>query len=312
MASHPHPPPSSHGAARISGTGEPVFVRGVLIALSVAFLAVFLILPLANVFVQALGKGWSAYAHSLSHPDSRAAIRLTLLVAAITLPVNVTFGLAAAWAIAKFEFRGKAVLLTLIDLPFSVSPVVAGLMYVLVFGLQGVLGPWLDTHDIQIIFALPGIVLTTVFVTLPFVARELVPVMQATGAEQEQAALTLGASGWTTFWRVTLPSVKWGLLYGIILCNARAIGEFGAVSVVSGHIAGQTDTMPLAVEKLYQEFNATAAFAVASLLALIALATLAIKACLEWNMRRKDRRERDAAANARRGPGPGPVALTAA
>jgi sulfate/thiosulfate transport system permease protein len=275
--------------ATTSGTEEPAVVKWLLIGVSVAFLLVFLILPLANVFVQALAKGWSFYWAALNHANTRSAIRLTLIVAGITLPINVLFGLAAAWAITKFQFRGKAVLLTLIDLPFSVSPVVAGLMYVLVFGLQGLLGPWLDTQDIQIIFALPGIALTTLFVTLPFVARELVPVMQATGSEQEQAALTLGASGWTTFWHVTLPSVKWGLLYGIILCNARAIGEFGAVSVVSGHIAGKTDTMPLAVEKLYQEFNATAAFSVASLLALLALFTLAIKSYLEWKTERNYR-----------------------
>ena len=277
-------------AVKTSGTEEPAVVQWLLIGISVVFLLVLLILPLANVFVQALVKGWSFYWAALNHPNTLSAIRLTLVVAGITLPVNVLFGLAAAWAIAKFQFRGKAVLLTLIDLPFSVSPVVAGLMYVLVFGLQGLLGPWLDAQDIQIIFALPGIALTTLFVTLPFVARELVPVMQATGSEQEQAALTLGASGWTTFWHVTLPSVKWGLLYGIILCNARAIGEFGAVSVVSGHIAGKTDTMPLAVEKLYQEFNATAAFSVASLLALLALFTLAIKSFLEWKTQRNYRR----------------------
>jgi sulfate/thiosulfate transport system permease protein len=281
--------PSARLAARTSGIEEPPAVKWLLIGVSVAFLLVFLILPLVNVFVQALAKGWSFYWAALSHPNTRFAIRLTLWVAAITLPVNVLFGLAAAWAIAKFQFRGKAVLLTLIDLPFSVSPVVAGLMYVLVFGLQGLLGPWLDERDIQIIFAFPGIALTTLFVTLPFVARELVPVMQATGSEQEQAALTLGAGGWKTFWHVTLPSVKWGLLYGIILCNARAIGEFGAVSVVSGHIAGKTDTMPLAVEKLYQEFNATAAFSVASLLALLALLTLTVKSYLEWKTRRNYR-----------------------
>lgn len=270
-----------------SGTDEPVAVKWTLISISLLFLLVFLILPLANVFYQALAKGWAFYWNALHEPNTLAAIRLTLLVTAIVVPINVGFGLAAAWAIAKFDFRGKAVLLTLVDLPFSVSPVVAGLMYVLLFGLQGYLGPWLDQYDLQIIFALPGIVLTTLFVTLPFVAREVIPVMQTTGSEPEQAALTLGASGWQAFWHVTLPSVKWGLLYGIILCNARAIGEFGAVSVVSGHIAGRTDTMPLAIEKLYQEFNATAAFAVASLLALLALVTLAVKSCLEWQTRRE-------------------------
>ncbi len=277
---------SANGIVKTAGTDEPALVKWLLIGVSLAFLLVFLILPLANVFYQALAKGWQFYANSLNESNTLSAIWLTLLVAAIIVPVNVIFGLAAAWAIAKFDFRGKAVLLTVIDLPFSVSPVVAGLMYVLLFGLQGYLGPWLDAHDIQIIFALPGIVLTTLFVTLPFIARELVPVMQATGSEQEQAALTLGASGWKTFWHVTLPSVKWGLLYGIILCNARAMGEFGAVSVVSGHIAGKTETMPLVVEKLYQGFNSTAAFAVASLLAVLALATLVIKSFLEWKTRR--------------------------
>jgi sulfate transport system permease protein len=244
-------------------------------------------LPLANVFAQALARGWSYYVASLAHPDSWAAIRLTLLVAAISVPMNVGFGLAAAWAIAKFEFRGKSLLITLIDLPFSVSPVVAGLMFVVLFGLQGFFGQWLDAHNIKIIFAVPGIILATVFITFPFVARELIPVMQATGSEQEQAALTLGANGWQTFWHVTLPSVKWGLIYGIILCNARAMGEFGAVSVVSGHITGLTDTMPLRVEKLYNEYNAPAAFAVASLLALLALLTLALKTFLEWKQARE-------------------------
>jgi sulfate transport system permease protein len=246
------------------------------------FAAVFLVLPLANVFVQALAKGWSHYVRALATPESRAAIGLTLKVAAISVPLNVVFGLAAAWAVAKFDFKGKTVLVSLIDLPFSVSPVVTGLMYVILFGLQGYLGAWLDQRDLQIIFALPGLVLVTIFVTFPFVARELIPIMQAVGSEQEQAALTLGASGWRTFWEVTLPSVKWGLLYGIILCNARAMGEFGAVSVVSGHITGRTDTMPLRVEKLYNEYQGTAAFAVASLLALLALVTLVVKLGLEW------------------------------
>jgi sulfate transport system permease protein len=257
-------------------------IKWLLICLALAFCLVFLLIPLANVFAQALAKGWAYYFRSLAEPDSWAAIRLTLLVAAITVPLNVLFGLAAAWAIAKFDFRGKSLLITLIDLPFSVSPVVAGLMFVVLFGLQGFFGKWLDAYDIKIIFAVPGIVLATTFVTFPFVARELIPVMQATGTEQEQAALTLGANGWQTFWHVTLPSVKWGLIYGIILCNARAMGEFGAVSVVSGHIAGQTDTMPLRVQKLYVEYNAPAAFAVASLLALLALLTLGIKTWLEW------------------------------
>jgi sulfate transport system permease protein len=255
--------------------------------LALAFAAVFLLLPLANVFAQALAKGWQAYWTAVTESDSLAAIWLTITVALITVPLNVAFGLAAAWAIAKFEFRCKSILITLIDLPFSISPVVTGLMFVLLFGLQGYFGPWLEAHNLKVIFATPGMVLATVFVTVPFVARELIPVMQAAGTEQEQAALTLGASGWQTFCRVTLPSVKWGLLYGVILCNARAMGEFGAVSVVSGHIAGLTDTMPLRVEKLYQEYNSTGAFAMASLLALLALATLAVKTFLEWRTRRE-------------------------
>jgi len=264
-----------------------VFIRWFLIAVALLFSVVFLLLPLVNVFAQALSKGVEAYWRALVDSDSLAAIKLTLLVAAISVPLNVVFGLAASWAIAKFDFRGKSILNTLIDLPFSVSPVVAGLMYVLLFGLQGHFGKWLAEHDIKIIFAVPGIVLATIFVTFPFVARELIPVMQATGSQQEQAALTLGASGWQTFWRVTLPSVKWGLLYGVILCNARAMGEFGAVSVVSGHIVGQTDTMPLRVEKLYNEFNSAAAFAISSLLALLALLTLGIKTLLEWQEARE-------------------------
>jgi sulfate transport system permease protein len=270
------------------GIEESPFAKWVLITVALLFSAVFLLLPLINVFAQAFAKGWSFYVASLSDPDSISAIRLTLLVAAISVPINVVFGFAAAWAIAKFEFRGKTFLITLIDLPFSVSPVVAGLMFVVLFGLQGFFGQWLDAHDIKIIFAVPGIVLATVFVTFPFVARELIPIMQATGTEQEQAALTLGASGWQTFWQVTLPSAKWGLVYGIILCNARAMGEFGAVSVVSGHITGLTDTMPLRVEKLYNEYNGPAAFAVASLLALLALLTLVIKTFLEWSQARRE------------------------
>jgi sulfate transport system permease protein len=269
------------------GTEESPLVKWILISLALGFCLVFLLLPLANVFVQAFTKGWSYYWDSLANPDSWSAIRLTLLVAAISVPINVIFGLAASWTIAKFKFRGRSLLITLIDLPFSVSPVVAGLMFVVLFGLQGFFGRWLDEHDIKIIFAVPGIVLATVFVTFPFVARELIPVMQATGTEQEQAALSLGANGWQTFWHVTLPSVKWGLIYGVILCNARAMGEFGAVSVVSGHITGLTDTMPLRVEKLYNEYNAPAAFAVASLLALLALITLAIKTVLEWKQARE-------------------------
>ncbi len=269
------------------GTEESPFVKWLLIGVAGVFLGLFLLLPLANVFAQALAKGWSACFGALRHPDSIAAIRLTLLVAAICVPLNVLFGLAAAWCIAKFEFKGKSLLITLIDLPFSVSPVVAGLLYIVMFGLQGFYGRWLAEHDIQIIFAVPGIVLATVFVTFPFVARELIPIMQSTGRDQEEAALTLGASGWKTFWHVTLPSVKWGLIYGVILCNARAMGEFGAVSVVSGHITGVTDTMPLRVEKLYNEYNAVGAFAVASLLALLALLTLGLKTLLEWKQARE-------------------------
>jgi sulfate transport system permease protein len=282
LKSNPGP---RHAASR-RGAEESCLVKWTLISVGLVFALVFLLLPLVNVFCQALAKGAGFFAGALADADSGAAIRLTLLVAAITVPLNLVFGLAAAWAIAKFEFRGKSILITLIDLPFAVSPVVSGLLFVLLFGLQGYFGHWLDDHDLQIIFAVPGIVLATLFVTFPFVARELIPVMQATGAEQEQAALTLGASGWQTFWHVTLPSVKWGLLYGVILCNARAMGEFGAVSVVSGHIAGVTNTMPLHVEKLYNEYNGTAAFAVASLLALLALLTLGVKTFVEWRTQR--------------------------
>jgi sulfate transport system permease protein len=278
------------------GTEEPPVVKWTLITVALTFCFVFLLLPLVNVFAQALAKGWAYYWSSLTQPDSWAAIRLTLIVAGISVPLNVLFGLAAAWAVAKFEFRGKSLLITLIDLPFSVSPVVAGLMFVVLFGLQGFFGKWLDAHEIKIIFAVPGIVLATVFVTFPFVARELIPVMQAAGSEQEEAALTLGANGWQTFWHVTLPSVKWGLIYGIILCNARAMGEFGAVSVVSGHITGQTDTMPLRVEKLYNEYDAPAAFAVASLLALLALLTLGVRTFLEWREAREFERAQMTAA----------------
>ncbi len=270
------------------GTEESPFVKWLLIGIALAFSVIFLLLPLVNVFAQAFSKGWAAYWQALVDPDSWAAMKLTLLVSAITVPLNTIFGIAAAWAIAKFDFRGKSLLTTLIDLPFSVSPVVAGLMYVLLFGLQGYFGEWLSARDIRIIFAVPGIVLATVFITFPFVARELIPVMQAAGTAAEQAALTLGASGWKTFWFVTLPSVKWGLIYGIILCNARAMGEFGAVSVVSGHITGQTDTMPLRVEKLYNEYNAVGAFAIASILALLALLTLGIKTWLEVRAAREE------------------------
>lgn len=268
---------------RIASTvAEPFLVRLALILVSLTFLGLFLFVPLAAILFEALKHGLGAYLVSFQEPDAIAAIELTLLATAIALPLNVVFGLSAAWAIAKFEFWGKQVLITLIDLPFSVSPVVAGLIYVLLFGLQGALGPWLAAHDIKIIFAVPGIVLATIFVTFPFVARELIPHMQAQGKDEEEAALVLGATGWQTFWRVTLPSIKWSLLYGVILCNARAMGEFGAVSVVSGHIRGETNTMPLHVEILYNEYNYVAAFAVASLLALLSLVTLAAKSLVEW------------------------------
>jgi sulfate transport system permease protein len=281
--------PRSRESRAASGRGaqEVTWAKWLIIGVAGLFVLTFLVLPLANVFAQGLSRGWRYYWGTLSEPDTEAAIGLTLLVSAIAVPVNVVFGVAAAWAVAKHEFRGKSLLLTLIDLPFSVSPVVAGLMFVLLFGRRGLFGPWLEAGEIQVVFAVPGIVMTTLFVTIPFVARELIPVMQATGSEQEEAALTLGASGWQTFWRVTLPSAKWGLLYGVILCNARAMGEFGAVSVVSGHITGLTDTLPLRVDKLYHEYNMTGAFAVASLLALLALVTLGLKTLLEWRQARE-------------------------
>ncbi|NMM79731.1 sulfate ABC transporter permease subunit CysW [Acidovorax sp. SRB_14] len=266
---------------RISTTEAP-WVRNLLIGIALAFVLLFLVLPLAAVFTEALRKGWDAYFSALKEPDAWSAIRLTLITAAIAVPLNLVFGVAAAWCIAKYEFKGKAFLTTLVDLPFSVSPVVAGLVYVLMFGANGWIGPWLAAHDIKIIFAVPGIVLATVFVTFPFIARELIPLMQAQGNDEEQAATVLGASGWQTFWYVTLPNIKWGLLYGVILCNARAMGEFGAVSVVSGHIRGQTNTIPLHVEILYNEYQSVAAFAAASLLALLALVTLVIKSVAEW------------------------------
>jgi sulfate transport system permease protein len=267
-------------------TTEAAWVRWTLVGIALAFLLLFLVLPLAAVFTEALRKGLGAYLEGLREPDAWSAIKLTLITAAIAVPLNLVFGVAAAWCIAKYEFRGKAFLTTLVDLPFSVSPVVAGLIYVLVFGAQGWLGPWLAAHDIKIVFAVPGIVLATIFVTFPFIARELIPLMQAQGNEEEQAAIVLGASGWQTFWYVTLPNIKWGLIYGVILCNARAMGEFGAVSVVSGHIRGQTNTMPLHVEILYNEYQSVAAFAVASLLALLALVTLVIKSLAEWQQDR--------------------------
>ena len=269
-----------------AGTTEPVWVRWTLISVALGFIFLFLILPLAAVFTEALRKGLGAYLEALKEPDAWTAIRLTVVTAAIVVPLNLVFGLAAAWSIAKFEFRGKAFLTALVDLPFSVSPVVAGLVYVLLFGAHGWIGPWLQAHDIKIVFAVPGIVLATVFVTFPFIARELIPLMQAQGTEEEQAAMVLGASGWQTFWHVTLPNIKWGLVYGVILCNARAMGEFGAVSVVSGHIRGQTNTMPLHVEILYNEYQSVAAFAVASLLALLAVLTLLIKSFVEWQFER--------------------------
>ncbi len=268
-------------------TTEAPWVRRTLIGLALGFMTLFLFVPLATVFFEAFKKGWDVYLAALVDPDALSAIQLTLLAAAISVPLNLVFGIAAAWSIAKFEFRGKNLLLTLIDLPFSVSPVIAGLIYVLVFGLQGWLGEWLRDHDLKIIFALPGIVLATVFVTFPFVARELIPLMQAQGIEQEEAARVLGANGWQIFRRVTLPNVKWALLYGVILCNARAMGEFGAVSVVSGHVRGQTNTMPLHIEIVYNEYQFAAAFAVASLLAGLALVTLVLKYLVEQRVKKE-------------------------
>ncbi len=267
-------------------TSEAVWVRYTLIGVTLLFLSLFLFIPLAAVFAEALRKGIQTYFAAIVEPDALSAIKLTLIAAGIAVPLNLVFGVAAAWAIAKFEFKGKSFLITLIDLPFAVSPVIAGLIYVLIFGLQGWFGGWLSDHDFKIVFAIPGIVLATTFVTFPFVARELIPLMQAQGKEEEEAALVLGASGWQMFWRVTLPNIKWGLLYGVILCNARAMGEFGAVSVVSGHIRGLTNTLPLHVEILYNEYNYAAAFAVASLLALLALLTLAVKSYVEWQAAR--------------------------
>jgi sulfate transport system permease protein len=267
---------------RHEATNEPAWVRALLIGLALALILAIVVLPLAVVVVQALGEGVGAYFTAITAADTLAAMKLTLLVAALTVPANLVFGVGAAWAITKFHFRGKNLLLTLIDLPFSVSPVVAGLVFVLLFGAHGWFGSWLQAHDIKVIFATPGIVLATIFITFPFVARELIPLMQAQGVDQEEAAASLGASGWQIFWRVTFPNVKWALLYGVLLCNARAMGEFGAVSVVSGHIRGKTNTMPLHVEILYNEYNFTAAFAVASLLALLAFVTLTAQSLLEW------------------------------
>jgi len=288
----PLPPRAAAGIAPREirhATGEPAAVKWLLIGTALAFLAFFLFVPLAIVFAEALKKGVDVYLAAITEPDALSAIRLTLIAAGIAVPMNLIFGVAAAWAIAKFEFRGKNVLLTLIDLPFSVSPVISGLIYVLVFGLQGWFGEALRDHDLKIIFAVPGIVLATVFVTFPFVARELIPLMQAQGTEQEEAARVLGAGGWQIFRRVTLPNIKWALLYGVILCNARAMGEFGAVSVVSGHIRGQTNTMPLHIEILYNEYQFAAAFAVASLLALLALVTLVLKYAVEQRVKAQRR-----------------------
>ena len=272
-------------AAARSATAEPVWVKWVLICAALAFMALFLFVPLATVFYEALKKGLGVYVAAITDDDALAAMQLTLLASAISVPFNLVFGIAAAWAIAKFEFHGKTVLLTLIDLPFSVSPVIAGLIYVLVFGLQGWCGEWLREHDLRVAFAVPGIVLATVFVTFPFIARELIPLMQAQGIEQEEAARVLGASGWQIFWRVTLPNIRWALLYGVILCNARAMGEFGAVSVVSGHVRGVTNTLPLHIEILHDEYQFAAAFAVASLLAGLALVTLLLKYIVEQRVK---------------------------
>jgi sulfate transport system permease protein len=272
--------------ARSRATSESLWVRWSFIAIMLAFLTLFLIVPLVAVFTEGLRKGFDAYLAALIDPDALSSIKLTLIAASIAVPLNLVFGVAAAWAIAKFEFRGKSILITLIDLPFAVSPVIAGLIYVLIFGLQGWVGSSLIDNDIKVIFAIPGIVLATIFVTFPFVARELIPLMQAQGKEEEEAGLVLGASGWQILWRITLPNVKWGLLYGVILTNARAMGEFGAVSVVSGHIRGMTNTMPLHVEILYNQYNYAAAFAVASLLAILALVTLVLKSLVEWQSAR--------------------------
>lgn len=286
--------PPNHSKA----TQEPVWVCWSLITLALLFLSIFLFVPLVSVFAEAFKKGWDVYLAAITESDALSAVVLTLTAAVISVPLNLVFGIAAAWAIAKFDFRGKSVLLTFIDLPFSVSPVIAGLIYVLVFGLQGWFGEWLRDHDLKVIFAVPGIVLATIFVTFPFVARELIPLMQAQGQEQEEAARVLGASGWQTFWKVTLPNVKWALLYGVILCNARAMGEFGAVSVVSGHIRGQTNTLPLHIEILYNEYQFAASFAVASLLAALALVTLVLKFIVERRVQQQLAQAKDAGVSA--------------
>jgi sulfate/thiosulfate transport system permease protein len=275
-------------------TGESAVIRWTLTATALAFLALTLVLPLILVFHEALAKGFAAYLDAIREPDALSAARLTLLIASIAVPINLVFGVAAAWCISKFEFRGKYLLITLIDLPFAVSPVISGMIFVLLFGMHGWFGTWLFDHDIKIIFAVPGIVLATTFVTAPFIARELIPLMQEQGTEEEEAAIVLGAGGWQTFWRITLPNIKWGLLYGLILCNARAMGEFGAVSVVSGHIRGETNTLPLHVEILYNEYAFAASFAVASVLTLLALVTLALKTLVEWRQRRAAAERADA------------------
>ena len=276
---------SAGGTSKRHALSEPVWVRMLLISLALLFIGLILVMPLVLIFTYAFQQGWMVYLASFTEPDALSAIRLTLLTAAITVPINVVFGVSAAWAVTKFHFRGKNLLITLIDLPFAVSPVIAGLIFIVLFGARGILGPWLLDNNIQIIFAVPGIVIATMFVTFPFVARELIPLMQAQGSEEEQSAITLGANGWQTFVRVTLPNIKWGLLYGVILCNARAMGEFGAVSVVSGHIRGMTNTMPLHIEILYNDYQFTASFAVASLLAFLAVVTMVLKAVIEWRSR---------------------------
>lgn len=278
---------NKEASKRPKHTTESAPVRWLLIGIALLFLGLVVVLPLASVLVEALKKGAAVYIDSIKDPDALAALRLTLTVALIAVPLNTIFGIAAAWAITKFRFRGKNILITLIDLPFAISPVISGMIYVLLFGAQGLLGPWLDERGIQIIFALPGIVLATIFVTVPFVARELIPHMQAQGVQEEEAASSLGAKGWQIFWRVTLPNIKWGLLYGIILCNARAMGEFGAVSVVSGHVRGETNTLPLHIEILYNEYQFSASFAVASLLVMLAVVTLIVKSIVEWKTAHK-------------------------
>jgi sulfate/thiosulfate transport system permease protein len=275
-------PVSLRARAGVRATGEPFAVKAVLIAVALGFMGLFLVVPLLAVLSEALAKGWGAYVGALREPMAIAALRLTLLTAGVAVPLNLVFGVAAAWAIAKFEFPGRNLVLTLIDLPFGVSPVISGMVFILLFGRQGLLGPWSEAHGLKIVFAVPGLILATTFVTFPFVARELIPLMQAEGTEEEEAARILGASGWQMFWRVTVPNIRWGLLYGVILCNARAMGEFGAVSVVSGHIRGRTNTLPLHVEILYNEYNFQAAFAAASVLAFLALVTLVLKTVVEW------------------------------